>query len=155
MTSPAIIANTPDPITRQHLRDQCAISLERRQESYPGMIASGRIDEEAAARDIEGWQMLLLEWTWNCLLRADGIPPSPPSPFILGLSDPARAMMADAVETSLRRLHDELSGLGGGGAQRPALLRQQDIIRTLRLHIDADPRAYQPERPNSQGRIAA
>lgn len=143
MTSPAIIANTPDPITRQHLRDQCAISLERRQESYPGMIASGRIDEEAAARDIEGWQMLLLEWEWNCLPRADGIPSRP---FILGLSDTARAIMADAVETSLQRLHHELSGLGGGGAQRPALLRQQDIIRTLRLHIDAAPRAYQPER---------
>ena len=145
MTGSVTIANTAERITAEHLRDQCATALDRRRESYPAMIASGSIDEDAAARDIEGWQMLFLEWTWNCLPRADG---QRAMPYALGISDAARALTLDAVDLSLRRIRSELSRLGGGGAQRPELLRQEDVIGTLRMHLDAAPNSQNrsPER---------
>lgn len=123
-------------ITREDLRDHCAAALTRRRESYPAMIDGGRITAETAAADIEGWDILFLEWTWVCIARPGGFRPAP---FGMGLSPALRACLTASVDLALRRIDTELSRLGGGGANRAELRAQQDLNLTLRLHLDAAP----------------
>lgn len=115
----------PAPAVLDLLNDHLALlacaraALDRRRETYPGLVEKQAMSPADAASDIAAWELIVAEWRW--ITTAEGS--APPSW--------TRHDRIDAVDLALQRTAAAL-------ASRPtdaALLHQQDLYRAIRWHL--------------------
>lgn len=100
------------------LLQQCREGLARREAAYPEWIRAGRIADDEARRDIEGWKLLVAEWEWI----VEGTGDLPPRHTL--------DQRIDAVNLAIERVSGEVRRRGGHD-----ILRQSHILQALLWHL--------------------
>lgn len=101
------------------LLEQAEAALDRRRDAYPGMVASGQIDQQAATADIAAWEWISAEWRW--IITGEG--EAPPSWTLFD--------RIAALDLALDRVGQQRS-------RKPRdkdLERQQALILAMRWHL--------------------
>lgn len=101
------------------LLQQARISLARRRSAYPQSVSEGRMDADLAKRDIQGWALLVREWSW--IVEDKGAPPALDTLLF----------RKDAADLALKRIGRAIEQ----GNHKPDTLYERELLKALRWHL--------------------
>ena len=99
-------------------------AFERRRDTYPQLVKSGKIKADEARDDIEGWRAIAKDWRWVAL--GEG---SPATADTLGLR-------IAALDTALARWFERIDQISGGANEES--LRQCALLCAMRIWAERE-----------------